>query len=71
MRKLDVEVKVRPPEHTFVEVEALFEASLKNKNLWIDSFFLYSMVWAFGSLLNDAGRREFNSWLHWQLKSKD
>ena len=71
MRRLDVEVKVRPPEHTFVEVEPLFEASLKSKNAWIDSFFLYSLVWAFGSLLNDAGRREFNAWLLWQIKSKD
>lgn len=46
-------MKIRPPEHTFVDNDVLFELSIKNKNYWIDAFFIYSLVWAFGSLLND------------------
>ena len=65
------ETKIRPPDHCFVENDLLFELSIKNKNFWIDSFFLYSLVWAFGSLLNEGGRKEFNVWLLTQMKNKD
>ena len=64
-------MKIRPPEHTFVDNDVLFELSIKNKNYWIDAFFLYSLVWAFGSLLNEQGRKEFNLWLVTQMKNKD
>lgn len=65
------EQKIRPPEHSFVENDLLFELSIKNKNYWIDAFFLYSLVWAFGSILSEQGRREFNTWLLTQMKNKD
>ena len=64
-------IKLRPPEHTFVDNEQLFENSIKNKNQWIDAFFLYSVVWSFGAFLNQEGRREFNTWMITAMKNKD
>ena len=32
---------------------------------------LNSLVWAFGSLLNEKARREFNTWLLTNIKTKD
>ena len=37
----------------------------------MDAFFLYSLTWAFGSLLNLEGRSEFNMWLLTVLKDND
>ena len=62
---------MRPPEHTFIENDFLFEQSVRHKNMWIDSFFLYSLIWAFGSILTDEARRHFNTWLHQVIKQKD
>ena len=66
-----IEIKVRQPEHKYFEADFTFEQSIRNKNLWVDSFFLYSLVWAFGSLLNEKARREFNTWLLTNIKTKD
>ena len=62
---------MRPPEHTFIENDFLFEQSVRHKNMWIDSFFLYSLIWAFGSIVTDKARRHFNTWLHQVIKQKD
>ena len=37
----------------------------------MDAFFLYSLTWAFGSLLNEEGRSEFNLWLLTVLREND
>lgn len=41
----------------------MFENSLKHMQLWVDSFFLYAMIWAFGSMLTYEGRNLFDKWL--------
>ena len=56
-------VRCRPPDLTFAENEVLFEASLKHMPKWLDSMFLYSMIWAFGSILTVEGRAEFSAYL--------
>ena len=54
-----------------MENDTTFEQSLLKKNAWIDSFFLYSLTWAFGSILTEKARKHFNTWLHEQIKLKN
>ena len=54
---MQVENRVKPPEHNFIDSEADFESSIRNKNIWIDSFFTIALIWAFGSVLNEQGRK--------------
>ena len=56
--------RCRPPELNFAENDTLFEASLKHMANWLDSMFLYSMIWAFGSILTDEAKAEFEAHLH-------
>ena len=65
------EQRIKPPEHSFLENDFTFEQSIKQRNKWIDCFFLYSLVWAFGSILNEKARHHFNTWLHEAIESKD
>ena len=65
------EDRTKPLEHLFWEIELTFEESIRNKNKWIDCLFLYSLIWAFGAILKENARREFNSWLHQQIEKKD
>ena len=69
--RVEKEERLRPPEHSFIENDFLFEQSVRHKNMWIDSFFLYSLTWAFGSILTEEARRHFNTWLHQVIKQKD
>ena len=46
----------------------MFESSIRFKNKWIDSFFIYSLIWAFGSVLTEPAKREFSNWLKKTLK---
>ena len=55
--------KCKPPELKFAENDTLFEASLKNMPHWIDCMFLYSMIWAFGSILTEEAKKEFELYL--------
>ena len=57
------QAKVKSPEYKWTEDEALFESSIRFKKLWIDSFFIYALIWAFGSILTDAAKNDFNKWL--------
>ena len=52
-------IKSRPPELRFAQTEELFEASLKHMPHWIDSMFIYSVIWAFGSILTEEAKKEF------------
>ena len=56
-------VKIRPPEYRWCDDDLLFESSIKYKQLWIDSFFIFALIWAFGSLLNSEGKTVFDKWL--------
>ena len=56
-------VKIRPPEYRWCDDESLFENSIKHKQLWIDSFFIFALIWAFGSLLSSEGKTMFDKWL--------
>ena len=38
----------------------MFEASIKGLATWVDSFFIYAMIWAFGSILTDEAKKEFD-----------
>ena len=62
--------RCRPPELAFAENEALFEASIKHMPKWLDSMFLYSMIWAFGSILTVEARAEFTTYLRKLFKAK-
>ena len=55
-----LKIRSKPPEVRFAEHEELFEASLKNMPLWIDSMFVYSLIWAFGSILTLDAKKEFD-----------
>lgn len=45
------QTKVRPPEYRWSEDDLLLENSIKHKELWVDSFFIFALIWAFGALL--------------------
>lgn len=55
--------KIRPPDYNWCDEEPIFEQSIANKQLWVDSFFLYALVWAFGSILTNKAKYEFDRWL--------
>ena len=64
--------RVKPPEHRFADNgEPLFEASIRKKELWIDCFFIYSLIWAFGSVLTETAKKGFSNWLKKTIKEKD
>ena len=70
--ELDNREKVKPSEHRFADNgEQMFEVATRCKGKWIDAFFLYSMIWAFGSILTENAKREFSNWLKKILKEKD
>ena len=69
---LDNREKIKPSEHRFADNgEQMFEVATRCKAKWIDAFFLYSMIWAFGSILTENAKREFSNWLKKILKEKD
>ena len=54
---------MKAPDYRWCDEEALFFNSIKNKSLWVDSFFMYAIIWAFGSILNKESKQEFDHWL--------
>ena len=65
------QTKVRPPDYRWCDEEPIFEASISQKQLWIDSFFIYSLIWAFGSILTHRARQDFDRWLKKQFEKKE
>ena len=63
------QVKLKPPEVEWVEDEALLEKSIRHKKQWIDSFFIYSLIWSLGSMLKEQERKRFDTWLKAELNS--
>lgn len=55
--------KIRPPEYRWCDEETPFENSIRFKQLMVDSFFMYSLIWAFGSFLTRDAKVEFNVWI--------
>ena len=70
-QKKELDDKVKQPEHTFVDYESTFDESVRRKNIWIDCFFLYSLIWSFGSVMTEQARKYFNTWLHQQIELKN
>ena len=60
---LGATVKVKSPEYKWSEEEILFENSIRHKELWVDSFFIYAIIWAFGSILTEHAKVEFDRWI--------
>lgn len=44
----------------FADIESRFLNSVNYKNLWIEAFFIFSMVWTFGCILKPHVMKEFN-----------
>ena len=65
------DAKVKPPDYRWAEEDNLFEDSLKYKKLWIDSFFVYALVWAFGSLLTLESKNEFDKYIKSVFATRD
>ena len=63
--------KVRPPDYRWCDEEAALENSLRHKQLWVDSFFVYALVWGFGSLLTPEAKFDFDRWLKKCFDQKD
>ena len=61
----------KPPEFQFLDSEQSFEESIRHKDLWIDAFFLKSLIWSFGSCLNEEGRKAFNEFIKHTMAEKD
>jgi hypothetical protein len=44
----------------FADIESRFMNSINYKNIWIEAFFIFSMVWTFGYILKPHVLKEFN-----------
>ena len=62
---------IRPSEFRFCELDHLVEQSIRSKDLWIDCFFVYALVWSFGSILKEEARAEFNDYVLETLREKE
>jgi hypothetical protein len=58
VNKFDKSKKV--PLVSFADIESRFLNSINYKNLWIEAFFIFSMVWTFGYILKPHVLKEFN-----------
>ena len=63
MKKKASQTKLRPPDYRWVDEEATFENSVQHKELFVDSCFLYALIWTFGSVLTQEVKYEFDTWL--------
>ena len=55
--------KIKVPDYRWVEEEAAFENSIRNKDLWIDSMFIQALIWTFGSIMTVETKADFDKWL--------
>jgi hypothetical protein len=54
------------PKQTFADSDQGFIDSIRLKRYWIHSFFLFSVIWSFGSILKDEYKGEFEDWIKGQ-----
>ena len=50
----------KPSLVSFADIESRYLNSINFKNLWIEAFFIFSMVWGFGCVLKPHVLKEFN-----------
>ena len=62
---------IKPPDSGYHWSENQMEQSVLNKNEWIDSMFIFSLIWAFGSILTNDAKVEFNKWLMTCMNEKE
>jgi hypothetical protein len=48
------------PLISFVDIESRYQNSVRYKNIWIEAFFIFSLVWSFGYILKPHMLKEFN-----------
>ena len=63
--------KMKTPNYNWVESETLIEFSIKFKDQWVDSFFIFALVWSFGSILNEDAKRQFDVWIRDEIKKNE
>ena len=56
-RQRELEKKKRLPRCSFLESEVRYENALKFTAIWLESFFVFSMVWTFYPVLSENGRK--------------
>ena len=59
-RQRELEKKKRLPRCSFLESEIRFENALKFTAIWLESFFVFSMVWTFYPVLSEKGRKDLD-----------
>jgi len=59
-RQRELEKKKRLPRCNFLDSEIRFENALKFTAIWLESFIVFSMVWSFYPVLNDAARQRLD-----------
>lgn len=50
----------RNPINKFLNDEIRYENSLKFTPIWIEAFLIFSVIWTFGSVMTDMGKKEFD-----------
>lgn len=59
-RQRELEKKKRLPRCSFLESEIRFENALKFTPIWLESFFVFAMIWTFYPVLSDNGRKNLD-----------
>jgi hypothetical protein len=59
-RQRELEKKKRLPRCSFLESEIRFENALKFTPIWLESFFVFSMIWTFYPVLSENGRKNLD-----------
>ena len=59
--------KMKVPDYKWCEEDTLFEHSIRNKDLWVDSLFIFAIIWTFGSVMTDETKPLFDFWLKKQF----
>ena len=62
---------LKVPDYKWSEEDAMFESSVKYKEVWMDFFFMSAFIWTFGSILNESAKLELEVWLKKQLEQRD
>jgi hypothetical protein len=62
---------MKVPNYNWVESDTMIEQSIKHKDEWVDAFFIFALVWSFGSILNESAKKKFDLWIRDEIKKNE
>eukprot|EP01012_Entosiphon_sulcatum_P032727 TRINITY_DN4157_c0_g1_i1.p1 TRINITY_DN4157_c0_g1~~TRINITY_DN4157_c0_g1_i1.p1 ORF type:complete len:4195 (-),score=848.52 TRINITY_DN4157_c0_g1_i1:38-11479(-) len=52
---------------SFEEGQPIAELDEKDVQMWMEGYFLFSMVWSIGAIVDFKGRQQFDRWIHIEI----